>query len=568
MIKGSNITFNIIFVLVLLIGINIISNYVNSYIDLTEDKRFSITEPTKEVVSSFEDAIYIKVMLDGEFPSGFKRLQTATKDLLEEFRSLNPNIHYIFEDPTSGTRQEKTDKRDQLSKLGLVPTSLQYYDGTQTVTKPIYPFALINLGARKVAVSLLEEQAPGVDENIVLNNSVSLLEYKFADALQKLQSGDPKNIMFTEGNGELPPRYTFSLERNLRKFHNTGRLNLDSVVHIDKDLDLLIVAAPTTTVSDKNKFKIDQYIMNGGKVIWLIEKLDANLDSINMHKFYVPRDIPTGLDDLFFKYGIRIEPNLIMDLECTRIPQVVGMQGDKQQMQLFPWPYHPAIAPTSHHPIVKNLDRINLFFPSSIDTLKTATNVKKTVLLESSPYSRLQYNPVRLNFEILKTPFLQEKFNDGKKPVAVLVEGEFESAYKNRVSSNFRETLASMDLTFKEKSAPTKQLFVSDVDFAQNLVNPRNDKAEQIGFNKWEVRYFNGNKNFINNAIEYMLDESGVLQARSKEIKLRLLDGVKTKNDRSKWQIINIVLPLIFVLLFGLLFNFFRTRRYGKKSIK
>jgi gliding-associated putative ABC transporter substrate-binding component GldG len=489
-------------------------------------------------------------------------LQTATKDLLDEFKGINNKIQFVFEDPTQGDRQDVMNRREELAKLGIVPTSLQYYDGTQTVTKAIYPFAIINLSNRQVAIPLLEEQQPGVDENIILNNSVSLLEYKFADALQKVQDVEPKNIVFTKGNGELPLQNTYALEKQLRKFHNTGRIDLDSVTYLSDEIDLLIIAAPTQPYSLKDQFKIDQYLMNGGKIIWLIESLDADLDSISKYKYYVPRDINHGLGDLLFKYGVRIQPNLILDLESTRIPQIVGMQGDKPQTQLFTWPYHPAIYPESKHPIVKNLDRINMFFPSSIDTIKTEGNIKKTILLRSSPYSRLQFNPVRLNFEILKSPFDPANFTDGYQPVSVLLEGEFESAFKNRVSEDFKNTLKTLDQEFKSISKPTKQLIVSDVDFTKSLVNSRTQKSEDIGFNKWEVRYFKGNKDFINNAVEYMLDEKGVLQARSKEIKLRLLDKVRTKQEKSKWQAINIGLPLLFLFIFGILFNWWRKKKY------
>jgi gliding-associated putative ABC transporter substrate-binding component GldG len=557
-----DIWLRVLLVLALLVVVNIISSFVNGYIDLTEDKRFTLTEPTVEVVNNIDEYVYIKVLLDGEFPAGFKRLQTATKDLLDEFKGINNKIQFVFEDPTQGDRQDVMNRREELAKLGIVPTSLQYYDGTQTVTKAIYPFAIINLSNRQVAIPLLEEQQPGVDENIILNNSVSLLEYKFADALQKVQDVEPKNIVFTKGNGELPLQNTYALEKQLRKFHNTGRIDLDSVTYLSDEIDLLIIAAPTQPYSLKDQFKIDQYLMNGGKIIWLIESLDADLDSISKYKYYVPRDINHGLGDLLFKYGVRIQPNLILDLESTRIPQIVGMQGDKPQTQLFTWPYHPAIYPESKHPIVKNLDRINMFFPSSIDTIKTEGNIKKTILLRSSPYSRLQFNPVRLNFEILKSPFDPANFTDGYQPVSVLLEGEFESAFKNRVSEDFKNTLKTLDQEFKSISKPTKQLIVSDVDFTKSLVNSRTQKSEDIGFNKWEVRYFKGNKDFINNAVEYMLDEKGVLQARSKEIKLRLLDKVRTKQEKSKWQAINIGLPLLFLFIFGILFNWWRKKKY------
>jgi gliding-associated putative ABC transporter substrate-binding component GldG len=553
----------LLIIIAIVFVINIIASFIYSEYDLTDDKRFTLSENTKNLIAGADDNITIKVLLDGEFPAGFKRLQSSTRDILDKMRDINPNIVFEFEDPTEGSNLEIERKRKQLIEDNIIPINLSYSDGTQLVQKAVFPFAIINFKAKKYIINLLEEQKPGDDEDIILNKSVALLEYKFANAFQKMQSNRPKNVLFIQGNGELDESQTFRLESEIRKLHRVGRISLDTLMKVDSTIDLLIVAAPKTAMTIQNQFKIDQYLMSGGKIIWLVDKFQVSLDSINKYKFYVPSDIDLGLDDMFFKYGVRIMPDLILDLESSQIPQVIGMAGDKPQTKLFPWPYHLAAATESEHPIVKNIDRVNLFFPSSIDTLKTDGNVKKTVLLRSSKYSRAQLSPVRLSFEMLKVAPDPSKYNDGKKPVAVLLEGEFESYFKNRLTPEFESTLKTIGVKFKDKSVNTKQIIVSDADFAKNLINTTTGDTEDIGYNKWERRFYKGNKDFALNAVEYMLDENNILEARSKEIKLRLLDAVKTKTEKTKWQFINVVLPVVILALFGIVYQYFRRRKYA-----
>lgn len=549
-------------IVAIVIVINIIAHFLYFEIDLTADKRFTLSENTKNVVASADDNITIKVLLDGEFPAGFKRLQSSVKDILDNLRDVNPKIVYEFEDPNEGSSQVVERKRKQLLEDKLVPVNLSYSDGTQLVQKAVFPFAIITYKGRKQIVNLLEEQKMGDDEDVILNKSVSLLEYKFAYAFQRMQADRSKNILFTQGNGELEAPQTFRLESELRKFHKVGRISLDTLLRLDSTIDLVIVASPNTPFTLQNQFKLDQYIMDGGKVLWLIDKFPISLDSINKYKFYVPTENATGLDDLLFKYGVRIMPDLIMDLECSPIPQVVGMSGDKPQTRLFPWVYHPAIASINNHPVVNNIDRVNMFFPSSIDTLKTQGNINKTILLQSSKYSRTQLAPFRLTFEMLKVNPDPAKFNNGSKPVAVLLEGEFESFFNNRLTPEFQNTLDAIGVSFMAKSKKTSQIIVSDADFAKNLVNASTNETEDIGFNKWERRYYKGNKDFVLNAVEYLLDKNNILESRSKEIKLRLLDSVKTKAEKTKWQLINVVLPVVLLIIFGLVFRYLRIRKY------
>jgi gliding-associated putative ABC transporter substrate-binding component GldG len=562
-IISSDKIVRLLLVITIVFVINIIFTFVYKEFDLTDDNRFTISSNTKKIVAAPDDYVSIKVLLQGDFPAGFKRLQSSVKDMMEKFRDINPNIVFEFEDPSDGTPKEIEQKRKVLQQDNIVPISLSYSDGTQLVQKAVFPFAIINYHQKKYIVNLLEEQKPGDDEDVILNKSVALLEYKFANAFQKLQAAKSKNVIFTQGNQEWDESQTFRLESEIRRFHRVGRVSLDTILRLDSTIDLVIVAGPKSPFSLKNQFKLDQYIMSGGKIIWLIDKFHVSLDSINKYKFYVPVDTDTGLDDLFFKYGIRIIPDLIIDLECSTIPQVIGMSGDKPQTKLFPWIYHMIAASDTDHPIVKNIERVNLFFPSTIDTVKTMGNIKKTILLHSSKYSRSQLSPVRLSFEMLKVSPDPLKFNEGNKAVAVLEEGRFESFFKNRLTPEFKETLDKLGLEFYGESKQTKQIFVSDSDFAKNLINPTTGDTEDIGYNKWERRFFKGNKDFILNAVEYMLDENNILESRSKEIKLRLLDSIRTKQEKTKWQIINVVLPLLILIFFGLGFQYFRRRKYG-----
>ena len=551
----------------ILIVINIIASYVHSYIDLTEEKRFTLAESTTNLLYEVEDRIIIKVLLEGKFPASFKRLQQATREMVGEFRDENSNIDYVFEDPTEGDMDNVNNRIRSLAELGVVGRSLTYFEGKEKVQKLVFPYALVQYGDREVIVNLLETASGPEDEESMLNKSVSLLEYKLANAVQKITARNQGNIVFTSGQGELEPKYRTSLKNELSRFYNIGDLPLDSITSIGQEADLVIVARPTKEFSLKNQFKLDQYVMNGGKIIWLIDKMDAHLDSIQKYKFYVPKEYPLGLDDMWFKYGARIQPNFVLDLQSTAIPQVIGQSGGRPQMQLFPWFYHPLVAPASTHPIVKNLDRVNMYWPSTIDTIQTKTHVQKTVLLASSQYSRYQMNPVRLNFEILKVEPDPSKFNKGRQPVALMLEGQFPSLFENRVDESFKKTLESINQPFRAVSVPTKQLIVSDSDFAANWFNERTQESYPMGYNPYLPQgqnIFQGNQDFIINTIEYMISEGGVLEARNREVKLRLLNGPKVREEQTMWQLINIGLPLLFIILFGLVYNYLRRRKYSK----
>ncbi len=553
------------FQLGLVIGIaiflNILGNAFFTHVDLTEDKRFTLANPTKQILNELEDVVYVEVLLEGKFPAGFKRLQRSVKELIEDFRSESGGlIEYSFIDPNKGTVENVNLRREELAKDGIVPTNLRIKDKEGTAERLIYPYAKLSYRNRTAVVDFLDEEAKGSNPDEQLNYSISLLEYNFANALYKLNIGAKEVIAFSVGHGELSERERAGFVKSMRAYYEVGTFNLDSAIVIPQDVKVLIVAKPKTPFNDRDKFLLDQYVMNGGKVIWMIDRLNVELDSMRRTNNYVARDYDLDLDGLLFKYGVRVNPDLVLDLQCSRIPMVIDHTG---KQELFKWYYHPVAVPLVNHPMVKSLDGINLFFPSSIDTVKTKTNIKKTVLLSSSEYGRLQPNITRLNFEILRYEPDPSKFNKPDIPVAVLLEGEFPSFFENKVTQGMEDMLVQIDQQFKMQSVPTRMLVVSDGDVGRPFFNPINGQFFKLGFNPYERHTFD-NKDFLLNAVEYLKDEVGIIEARSKEVKLRLLDTTQAGEDQTFWQLFNIGLPLFFLVVFGFVYNILRKRKYAR----
>lgn len=560
MIKAQNIIY-IVLVLAIVIVANLILSNFYTYIDLTEDKRFTLEKSTEKLLEDVDDNILIEILLDGELNAEFKKLQARTVELLKQFKNINPNIDFTFSNPSSGSPKEINQKREKLRLEGVFPTTLFIQENDQRVEKLIYPFAIVNLADRRIPVNLLEPLKNG-SEDEAINRSMILLEYKFASNIGKLNTQKESTIVFTKGNGELIEEQTARLETLLSRTMNTHRINLDSTYQISQEVDILIAAGPTEEISTRSKFIIDQYIMNGGKVIWLIDQFYTNLDSINNNKVYVPKPVEHGLDDLFFKYGIRINKDIVLDLECSKIPQVVGYQGGKAQQKLFPWVYNPLLNANPENKIVKNIDRVLSSFPSTLNVLENE-NLESSILLTSSKYSRYQVYPsINLSFEILKVEQRPEAYNKSYLPVAVLIEGEFNSAYKNRVSQNMQDGLNSINAKFVDKSPETKQVFITDSDIIKNLY--KDNLISPLGFNKWEGYTYEGNKSFIINTIDYLLDDYGLVNSRSKTMKVRLLDQVEVTQRKTFWQVLNITAPILFISILGLLFNFFRKKKYAQ----
>jgi ABC-2 type transport system permease protein len=553
----------------ILLALNILANArinnrtLYTYLDMTEEKRFTLTKASRSLLEELDDVVFIRVLLEGEFPAGFKRLQSSTRDMLDDFRSTSGYIEYQFDNPNAGTAKEINQRREDLAKDGILPINLRVKGVDGTEERQIYPFAIVYYKNRSMAVKLLENEVPGVPPEIILNNSIGLLEYKLANAIQKLRTNRRPNILFTTGHGELEGLETADLEKSLYEFYEMGRLHLDSIVEIKQECAVLIVAKPTQPFSDKDKFKIDQYVMNGGKVLWLLDKVAVSLDSLRGRSAYYPNEYDLNLDDLLFRYGIRIQPNLVLDIQCSRIPLATGVVGNAPQFDYFPYPYHLVVAPRANHPVVKSLGVVNLLYPNTIDTdVEVKTDLQKTVLLESSPNSRLQFLPVKMDFEFLRYDLDAGKFNKPPQALAMLLEGVFPSPYENRVTESMLAGLRELGMEYRAQSLPTRMIVVSDGDIAKSRVNLAQKSFSPLGYNEFE-RFLFANKEFLLNAIEYLMDDKGVIEARGKEVRLRLLDTVRAKQEKTFWQIFNIGLPLLFLALFGLAYNWVRRWRFG-----
>ncbi|MEL6925493.1 MAG: Gldg family protein, partial [Bacteroidota bacterium] len=414
-----------------LILINVLGNVFYGYLDLTEEKRYTLTEPTVNLLNDLDEVVYVRVLLGGSYPAEFKRLPKAVRETLEDFKSETGLLEYEFEDPMTGNIEDVNAIKKQFNERGMIAMNLGVRDVNEQSDQIVYPYAIFSYKGREVDVPLFEND-PAVPPDIQMNNSVALLEYKFANAIQKLQISTKPAILFTAGNGELGPLYTTDLRETLAPFYNTGPLFLDSVTQINPEVACLIVAKPRFAFSDRDLFKLDQYVMSGGKVIWLIDQLGVSLDSLRGRRDFIPLPMGQGsggenlnLDELLFNYGVRIQPNLILDIQSESIALAPDQTG---QLRKFPWYYYPVLIPDAQHPVVKSLDGIISFFPSTIDTVRTKTKVDKTILLHSSEKSRYQIPPgARLSFEILRYPADPDKFNKGEQPVAVLLEGSFSS---------------------------------------------------------------------------------------------------------------------------------------------
>ncbi len=547
----------------ILVAINVLAAAIPFSWDLTEDKRYTLTTSTRTLLEEVDGPVYVDVLLGGDFPAGFKRLQRATREMLDDFRGETGFLDYTFTDPNTGTKEQINALREEFAKQGMNPTNLRIKESGETTEKLIFPYAVISYGGRSVPVNLLEAEMPGLPPEVVLNNSISLLEYKLSSALFRLIRSEKPNIVFVRGHGELIPEQTSDLRRELRPYYSFSYLTLDSVFRVHPEVDLLIIAKPRGAFSEPDKFKIDQYIMKGGKAIFLIDPLNISLDSMRMSRDFLPMEYDLNLDDLLYKYGVRVEKNLVLDLECSRIPLQVGMVGNNPQYDLFSWYYHPAVQSQLAHPMVKNLNRINFDFPASLDTIQTKTAVQKTILLTSSEYSRLQYPPVQIGFDILRYEPDPSKFNKGPQPLAILLEGRFPSNYENRVPQVFLDSLEARGEVFQAISEPTGVVVVSDGDIIRNPYNPQTNEAKALGYNIYERRQY-ANKDFALNMIEYLLDQRGLIEARSRDVRLRLLDKVKVTEDKTYWQVLNLGLPLLLLILFGVGFHFWRKRRYAQ----
>lgn len=560
-------------VVVILVLINLIASMVFTRFDLTSEKRYTLSPSTVQILQDLDDIVFFKVYLEGEFPAGFKRLQNETKELLDEFRAYNKNIEYEFINPSSSENTEERNHTYQLlMEQGLQPTNLQVKTKSGLDQQVIFPGALVSYREKQVVVELLEAQI-NVPPEAVLNNSIQNLEFKFTNAIRKISKKKKPSIAFIQGHGELDKEETFDIANTLTDDYTVDRViineQLNALVNrslvdsisneykVSPKYSAIIIAKPDSFFSGKDKFIIDQYIMYGGRVLWLIDPVSASMDSIQKQESTVAIKKDINLQDQLFSYGVRLNEDLVMDLVAHSIPLRTGQIGGQPQINFFPWYYFPLVTPFATHPIVKNLNTIKTQFVSSIDTLRNE-NIKKTILLQSSPYSRVIPIPAIVSLGITREKPEERLYNRPPQTVAVLLEGVFQSDFRNRIPADL---LTAKEIGFKDQSQATAMIVVSDGDIISNQFHYREGYPLPLGYDQYTGETF-GNKNFILNALNYLTEGEELLSLRSRELKLRMLDKTKVSNNKIAWQVFNLLTPIILVLLVGLIIIWLRKRKY------
>ncbi len=525
-------------------------------IDLTEEKRYTIKPQTKELLKNLEDDVFIEVFLEGDLNPGFKRFQKSVKETLEEFRIYSRNkVKFVFTDPAQAQGQKaRNEFMADLASKGITPMNVIENENGQRVEKFVFPGALVSYDGFETGVMLFKgNRAQNAQE--VLNESIEGTEYELANAIYKLSNNNRKKIGLMHGHGELDSLQIASFNNSLIQQYDVSNVDLSKKRNVE-GYQLLIVAKPKTEFSAADKYKLDQFIMHGGKLLFLLDRLEANMDSASREDYFAfPYNL--NLDDQLFKYGVRINPNLIEDRVSGKYPIVVGKADGRPQVMQLDWPFFPLVNQYADHPITRNLDASMTKFISSIDTVK-ATGVKKTPLLFSSPYSRKMTAPVKVGVDDLRRQLKDGNFNDGKIPLAYLLEGSFISLYKNRFAPEGVDPSGFLD-----KSSPTKIIIVADGDIALNDVNPRDGKPQLLGYDPF-TQYTFANQDLLLNMVAYLTDENGLINARNKEVKIRPLDKEKMKTERNFWQVINIGLPLLVLLIFGIVRTYFRKLKYTR----
>ncbi|WP_348811098.1 gliding motility-associated ABC transporter substrate-binding protein GldG [Flavobacterium maritimum] len=557
--KKNNLK-SLLITLAVLLVLNLIGSAFFHRFDLTKDKRYTLSATSLNIIKQVKNPLSVKVYMQGDLPAEFKRLQQETRQLLEEFQGYNSNIVFEFVDPLEN-EEESMDNIKELYRKGLTPINITVDDKGKQSQAMVFPWAIAVYNNKEVNIPLLKNRMGASTTDKVIG-SVQHLEYSIADAFNKITQEKQKKVAIIKGNGELHEAFIAKFLLQVRESYHIGPFTLDSVAKnptasLDalKKYDLAIIAKPTETFSDAEKQVLDQFIMNGGKTMWLIDQVSVEMDSLYNSSgatLAYPRDL--NLNDMFFKYGIRINPDMVKDEQGSPIKLASGDPGSAAQFQEFVWKFAPQVYPSSQHPIVKNLGGIKFDFANSIDTLKNG--IKKTILLQSSQYSKKIGTPAEVNLAIVTeetTP--NDYLNKGNINLSVLLEGQFHSMFENRV-------LPFDQKSFETKGKENKMIVISDGDLIRNQLD-KNMQPVELGYDQRSGNLYD-NKDFLINCVNYLLDDNGLINIRSKDLDLPLLDKEKVYANYTQTQLITIGLPILILGLFGLLFTFLRKRKYSK----
>ena len=556
--------------------VNVIGSYVFTRFDLTSEKRYTLSPTTKEILNNLDDYVYFRVYLEGDFPAGFKKLRRETKEMLDEFRAYSKYVDYEFVNPSeSDDANERNETYKLLYQSGLNPTNLNVRNSDGSSKQMIiWPGALVSYhNDTEIAIDLLENQMGQSDEE-ALNASMQNLEFRLIDAVKKVTRFKKPNIAFIQGHGELSGDDIYDITQTLSQNYNVAHLEIDgkidALMHRTQDetvdvktfisYDAIVIAKPTEPFDEKDKFLIDQYIMHGGKVLWLVEPVYATMDSLQSQESTIGLEQDLNLDDMLFKYGVRLNRDLLLDLTCAALPVRTGQVAGQAQLEFFRWFYFPLLQAASEHPMVRNMNAIKADFVSSMDATTSANGIEQIPLLKTSDYTKVSGTPVFITLAMLRQTPDQRMFNSKGKNVAYLLKGSFPSLYANRIPQEIVDDQAT---DFMEESLPTAMIVVADGDIIRNQIDIKRKMPLPLGFDQYTQNTY-ANKEFIENAISYLVDGEGLIDIRSRELKIRLLDMTKVGKERAKWQVINTLVPIALIIALGFVMAVIRKRKYNK----
>ncbi|MGV8815719.1 MAG: gliding motility-associated ABC transporter substrate-binding protein GldG [Gelidibacter sp.] len=556
MLKNKSNLIKIVVLLVVLMVLNWMGTKVYKRFDLTQDQRYTLSQSALNIVKDVKSPLIVDVFLEGDFPSEFRRLRNETQQLLEEFALDNNQIKFNFINPLED-ESARDNNIEQLMQRGLEPLQLSVINNGKTSQELIFPWALASYNEQTVKIPLIKNKIGSTQQELV-SNSIQHLEYAFAEGFQKLVTEKSKKIAILKGNGELEDRYLADFLKSVKEHYFIAPFTLDSVATNPQgtlkklnEFDLIIVAKPTQAFTEDEKLVLDQFTMNGGKSLWLTESVAMDKDSLyNDEGRGIALMNDLNLNDFFFKYGVRINPVLVNDMYSAPITIAMG-EGSNAQFQPLRWPYSPLAAGNPEHPITSNLNLVKFDFANQIDTLKSST--QKTILLQSSKLTKLEGVPKEIRLEVVTEEPDVSTYTKGPQNLAVLLEGQFTSVYKDRIKP------FKLDNT-KDISPDTKMIVIADGDIIKNEI--LKNQPQELGFDRWTGQSF-GNKEFLLNAVNYLLSDDGLLEIRTKDINIAFLDAQKIETNKTQWQLLTIALPLIILVLFGLLFNYLRRKKYA-----
>ena len=571
-VKKSHIL-QLVLGLVIIIFLNVIGYFFFARIDLTQEKRYTLSESSKKLMSNLEDIVFIRCYLEGDIPSEYKKLRNETKEMLDQFRAYNPDIEYEFVDPNGfENAKDKNEFYQRLFEKGFSPLLTTSTNNNSQVQQYIFPYLEITYKGRTTIVPLISSKN-GFSSDGIVNASIENLEYNLYTAIRSVATQQRGKVAFLYGHGEWQVENIWDFISSLNEYYTVDSISIneklnaltervyDSVnpnlVKIKNKFDCLVIAKPTSIFSYKDLYLIDQYIMHGGKVLWLVDPLLVSMDSLQTQANTFAISNFTGVDDILFRYGVKLNTNLVTDMQCAKIPIVTGQyQNNTPQMTYYPWNFFPEISPNSNHIISDKISPVKMEFASSIDT--TNSPAKKTVLLSSSNRTRVLNSPVNVSLQMLKQKQDASLFKSGAKDVAILLEGEFSSAFKNRLTP---EMELNSQMAYKDFSDTTAMIVIADGDVVRN--DFMNGQLLPLGYDKYTRKMY-GNKEFLVNCVNYLCGDEDLIPLRSREVIMRNLDLAKVEREKTAWQIVNVALPIVIIVLFGVLLAVLRKKTFTK----